>query len=131
MNSECFATNILMRLEEKIFPEGRTGHAKRLIARMDNCSIHRSGATEDYIKQNNVMRLRHPPYAPGFAPSDFYLFPSIKEKLKNIRIVEEDALFHRLQELLNEIPIKELRKAFDTCINRLLDVSQGDGGDIS
>jgi hypothetical protein len=29
-------------------------------------------------------------------------------------MVGEDDLFHRLQELLNEIPIKELRKVFGT-----------------
>jgi hypothetical protein len=56
------------------------------------------------------MRLRHRPYSPDWALSDFYLFPGVKEKLKNIRMVDEDDLFDRLQELLNEIPIKELDK---------------------
>jgi transposase len=56
---------------------------------MDNCSIHTNRATEDYMKQNNMMRPRHPPYSPDLAPSGFYLFPSVKEKLKNIRMVGE------------------------------------------
>jgi hypothetical protein len=49
MNSEYFATDIPAQLE-KICPAGKTGHAKRLIGHMDNCSIHRNGATEDYTK---------------------------------------------------------------------------------
>jgi histone-lysine N-methyltransferase SETMAR len=89
MNSEYFTTNIFARLAEKIFPERRTAHAKRLIVHMDNCSIHRSGGTEDYRKQNNMMRFRHPPYSPKLAPSDFGLFPGVKEKLKRIRKVDE------------------------------------------
>jgi hypothetical protein len=82
MNNESFTINILARLEEKIFPEGRTAHAKRTIVHMDNSSIHTRGATEDDMKRNNAMRLRQPPYSPAWAPSDFYLFPSAKEKLK-------------------------------------------------
>jgi histone-lysine N-methyltransferase SETMAR len=89
MNSEYTLTHIFAQREEKLFPEGRTAHAKRLIVHMDTCSIHTNGATEDYMKQNNMMRLRHPPYSPDLTLIGFYLFPSVKEKLKNIRIVDE------------------------------------------
>jgi hypothetical protein len=81
MNSEYFTTNTLARFE-KISPEGRTPHAKRLIIHMDNCSIHTGGAREDYMKQNNMMRLRYARYSADLAPSDFYLFPKGKEKLE-------------------------------------------------
>jgi hypothetical protein len=49
------ATDAIMN--EKIFPEGRTAHAKRLIIHMENCSTHTSRTREDYMKQNNMMRL--------------------------------------------------------------------------
>jgi D-mannonate dehydratase len=55
----------------------------------------------------------------------------MKEKLKKIRMVDEDDLSHRLQEFLNEIPIKKWRKVIVARIHRLLEVSQGDGGYIS
>jgi hypothetical protein len=55
----------------------------------------------------------------------------VKEKLKDIEMVDEQDLFHRLQELLNGIPIGELRKAFTVWIKRLLDLSKGDGSYIS
>jgi hypothetical protein len=50
MNTEYIPINILAQLKEKIFPEQRTVRAERLIVHMDNCSIHRSGATEDCTK---------------------------------------------------------------------------------
>jgi transposase len=91
MNRECFTINVLARLEKEIFPEGRTAHAQRLITvYMNNCSIHTSGATEDCMKQNNMLRVRYQPYSPGLVPCDFYLFPSVKEELKKIRMFDED-----------------------------------------
>jgi hypothetical protein len=54
-----------------------------------------------------------------------------ERKVENIWMVDEDNLSHRLQDLLNEIAVKEFRKVFGAWINRLLDVSQGDGGYIS
>jgi hypothetical protein len=78
-----------------------------------------------------MLRLRHPPYSPDRALSDFSCSPIIKEKLKDIRMVDEGALFHRLHELLKAIPRKELDKVFGTWIHRLMIVSQGDGAYIS
>jgi hypothetical protein len=40
-------------------------------------------------------------------------------------MVDEEDLFYRLQELLNDIPIRELRKVFIAWNKRLVDVSRG------
>jgi hypothetical protein len=95
------------RLEEKIFPDGR-----RLVVHMDNAPVHNCGMTISFHADHNLVRLQHPPYSPDLASSDFYLFQTVKEKLKNIEMVDEKDLFYRLQELLNDIPIRELRKVF-------------------
>jgi hypothetical protein len=55
----------------------------------------------------------------------------VKEKLKDIEIVYEEDLFYRLQELLNDILIRELRKVFTVWVKRLIDVSKGDGSCIA
>jgi hypothetical protein len=44
------------------------------------------------------------------------MFSTVKEKLKDIQIVDEEDLFYRLRECLNEIPIAELRKFFTAWI---------------
>jgi hypothetical protein len=125
MNSDYFTINILALLGQQMFPAGRKPHAKRLTIHLDSCSIPPSEATEGYIREYNMMRLKHPPYSPDLAPSDFYLFPTITKKLKDIRMVDEDDLVDPLHELLKAIPRKELDKLFDTWINRLMIVSQG------
>jgi hypothetical protein len=42
MHNDYFITNILEPLEQKIFPNGRKPHAKRLTVHLDDCSIHTS-----------------------------------------------------------------------------------------
>jgi hypothetical protein len=43
MNSDYFITNILESLEQKIFPNGRKPHVKRLTVHLDNCLIKPAG----------------------------------------------------------------------------------------
>jgi hypothetical protein len=50
-----------------------------------------------------MIRLQHPPDSLDLLPSDFYLFPTIKEKLKDIQMADEEDLFYRVQEILNSI----------------------------
>jgi hypothetical protein len=96
MNSDYFFTNIIEPLEQKIFPNGRGSHAERLTVHLDSCSIHTSGANEVFMAEHNVIRLKHSPYSPDLAPSDFYLFPTIKERLTNIQMVNDEDFFYRL-----------------------------------
>jgi hypothetical protein len=75
-----------------------------------------------------MMRLKHCPYSPDLAPSDFHVLPTVNEWLKDIDMVDEEDLFNRLKEILNEIPRREFDKAFEAWINRVMTVSGGDGG---
>jgi hypothetical protein len=103
MDSGYFTTNILGPLEQKVFPTGRNPDAKRLTIFLENRSIHMSPTTEEYIRQHNMIRLQHPPYSPDSASSDFFLFPTIKEKPKDLQVADEDNLFYRLQDISNSI----------------------------
>jgi hypothetical protein len=131
MNSDYFITNILEPLEQKMFPNGRKSHAKWLTVHLVNCSTHTGRASWVFMAEHNMTRLKHPPYSRDPAPSDFYLFPTIKERLTCIQMVDEEDLFYRLRKLLNEIPVRELRKVFDSWIKRLTAVIRGDGSYIS
>jgi hypothetical protein len=92
---------------------------------LDNCSIHTSRPSEVFLAGHNLIRLKHPPYSSDLAPSDFYLFPAIKERLTYIQMVDEEDLFYRLRELLNEVPVRELGKLLDTWIKHLTAVTRG------
>jgi hypothetical protein len=81
MNSAYFMTNILILLEQIIFPRGRTPHEKRFMVHLDNCSVHTSRASTDWLEEHNILHMLHPPYSPNLASSSFYLFPTVKRNL--------------------------------------------------
>ena len=43
---------------------------------------HTAAATLDYLQENGVQLVTHPPYSSDLAPCDFFLFPTIKKELK-------------------------------------------------
>jgi hypothetical protein len=55
-----------------------------------------SGASEVYISEHNMIQIKHHPYSPDLARSDFYSVPTFKDKLKNIDTFDEEVLFYRL-----------------------------------
>jgi hypothetical protein len=130
MSANRFTENIPSPFEEKIFPDGREAHGRRLVVHLDDAPVHNHRMKASFLADHNMVRLQHP-YSRDLARSDFYLFPAVKEKLKDIKMVDEEDLFYQLQELLNDTPIRELRKVFAGWIKRLVDVSKGDRSYIS
>ena len=41
----------------------------------DNAPAHQSVLVKDFLANNNVTTLQHPPYSPHLTPANFYLFP--------------------------------------------------------
>ena len=40
--------------------------------------------------QNSIQVVTHPPYSPDLAPCDFFLFPTVKEKVKGTQFGTPD-----------------------------------------
>jgi transposase InsO family protein len=93
MNSAYFVTNTLTPLEEAIFLRISPPHQKRFVIHLDNCSVHMSRASTEWLEEHGMRRMSSRPYSPDLAPSDFYLFPTIKEKLERIQVADEDQCF--------------------------------------
>jgi histone-lysine N-methyltransferase SETMAR len=91
MNSNYFIANIFISFEKAIFPRGRAPHQKRLVIYFRKGSVHTSRASRDWLKEYGMRRTPHSPYSPDLAPSDFYLFPPVKEKLEWIQVGGEDS----------------------------------------
>ncbi|CAH1972730.1 unnamed protein product [Acanthoscelides obtectus] len=56
----------------KINPE------RRIILHQDNVSSHASQKTRQYLAEEYVELLDHPPFSPDLSPNDFFTFPKIK-----------------------------------------------------
>ena len=46
----------------------------------DNAPTHRALATQEKLAYLGFQCLDHPPFSPDLAPSDYHLFPGLKEK---------------------------------------------------
>jgi histone-lysine N-methyltransferase SETMAR len=90
MNRAYFLTNILIPLDEAIFPQGRAPHENRLVIHLDNCSVHTSRVSTNWLEEHSILRMPHPPYSPDLASSDFYLFLTVNEKFEWIHLADED-----------------------------------------
>ena len=70
----------------------------------DNAPTHAALLTR-FLTDNNMTVVPHPPYSPDLAPSDFFLFPKLKMKLKGWRFqteeiqVESQAILNMLRAL--------------------------------
>jgi hypothetical protein len=95
MNSAYFVTNILTPLEQAIFPRGRVSQQKRLVIHLNNCSVHTSRASRDWLEEDDMRRMPQPLYSLDLTPSDFYLFLTVKEKLERIQVADEDQFLNR------------------------------------
>jgi transposase len=48
----------------------------------DNARPHTGCTVQEFLPRNKMAVVSHPPYLPDLAPSDFFLFPKMKIKLK-------------------------------------------------
>jgi len=63
----------------------RIGIRNDTLLQHDNARPHTSAATREAIQRLDFSVLPHPPYSADLVPSDFHLFPKLKEHLKGQR----------------------------------------------
>jgi transposase len=98
---------------------------------IDNSSVHKSGATWQFMSEHPISRMPQPPNSPDLASSDFYAFPIWKNRLERIQTADGDDLFEQFLELLHAIPVDELKRAFAAWINRVREGSEGNGDSMA
>jgi hypothetical protein len=81
--------------------------------------------------------LEHPPYSPDPAPSDFFLFPKMKEILKERHIDDIDDIRSNMTAVLKAIAQNQFRNCFEgrtrrwhRCIASQWEYFEGDHSDI-
>jgi hypothetical protein len=124
MNSDYFVTNMLISLAQMIFPCRRAPHEKRLVISVDNCSVHTSRGSTDWLEKHGIHRIPDQLYSPNLATSDLYLFSTVKEKLERIHLADEDQFFECLQGVLRDLDQQKLNRVFQASVRRVQEVSE-------
>ena len=81
--NQVYYLEVLESLREKVRwkrPELFANNS--LILHHDNTPAHTALSVREFLATKQITVLEHPAYSPDLAPSDFFLFPKIKDILK-------------------------------------------------
>ena len=85
----------------------------------DNAAAHKCALVQDFLKEEHVTQLPHPPYSPDLSPCDFFLFPLLKKTLSGRRYGSRCALGSAIHQCLLGVPKEAYLSAFKEWISRL------------
>ena len=78
---------------------------KNLKFHHDNARPHVASSVVKYLNDQNFTIMNHPPYSPDLAPSDFWLFDYIKQRLDDHS--SSESLAKQIVKITADIPKKE------------------------
>jgi hypothetical protein len=67
----------------------------------------------EFLASNQITVLEHPPYSPALAPTDFFLFPNIKEILKGRHFHNTDDIRSNMMAALKAISQNQFQNCFE------------------
>ncbi|CAH2003731.1 unnamed protein product, partial [Acanthoscelides obtectus] len=97
----------------KINPE------RRIILHQDNASSHTAQKTRQYLTEENVELLDHPPYSPDLSPNDFFNFPKIENRLPGQRFQSTEEADDAFKNAVLDLPANEWNKCFENWFERM------------
>ena len=127
VNAEWYINTCLPKVLEAWCVKHPRASTRRLLLHHDNASAHTAAATFDYLQENGVQHVTHPPYYPDLAPCDFFLFPAIKKELKGkpFETVEDARAF--VEDQISGMGQSEWAGAVDSWFRRMGKCIHADG----
>ncbi len=79
----------------------------------DNAPTHKARVTMEFHCQVLTTRGRHPPYSPDLAPSNFFLFPKLKAKIRGHHYPTIADLQEAVDQALESFSTQDFEHCFD------------------
>ena len=89
---------------------------KRIVPHHDNARPHTARATVEAINSLGFSVLPHPPYGPDLAPSDFHLFPKLKEYLRGCHFDSNEELERTVRRWIRAQSVEEFQRFQSTLV---------------
>ncbi|CAH1969630.1 unnamed protein product [Acanthoscelides obtectus] len=74
---------------------------------------HTAQKTRQYLTEENVELLDHPPYSPDLSPNDFFTIPKIKNRLRGQRFQSPEEAVDAFKNAVLDLPANEWNKCFE------------------
>lgn len=117
LDSECYIENCLTPAFNEIRRQRPSSGLRGILLLHDNARPHVSQNTCSFIQDQGVTEIDHPPYSPDLAPSDYWLFDFIKQRLEDVS--SSEMLVKAITAIMKKIDKKEYFKTFEKYIERL------------
>lgn len=116
VNADWYTT---VCLPEVIAERRKNNPKRRIILHHDNASSHTARRTIEFLAEENIEILDHPPYSPDLSPNDFFTFPKIKEKLRGQRFQSPEEAVEAYKTLILTTPTLEWNNCFNNWFERM------------
>ncbi|CAH1981727.1 unnamed protein product [Acanthoscelides obtectus] len=97
----------------------KINHERRIILQKDNASSHTAQKTRQYLAEENVELLHHPPYSPYLSPNDSFTYPKIKNRLRGQRFQSPEEAVDAFKNAVLDLPANEWNKCFENWFERM------------
>lgn len=118
-----YYANLISKLHERIKEKRRGKLRKGILFHQDNAPVHKSHIAMNAIHDAGFEWHEHPAYSPDLAPSDYFLFPKLKEYLRGTRYDDDYQVMTAVNDWLEDQPqeffsrgIRALEHRWTKCI---------------
>ena len=90
VTDDFYANEILPKVFNKFKRKHERKTVHNILLHYDNALLHDTSNIKDFLNENQVKLLPHPPYSPDLVLCDFFLFSRIKKELgeKNLKVLK-------------------------------------------
>lgn len=99
-----YYANLIAKVREAIKQKRRGKLSRGVIFHHDNAPVHTSRVAAAAIDAAGFAMLEHPPYSPDLAPSDFFLFPKLKEHIRGKQYSSDEEVMDAVNAFFEEQP---------------------------
>jgi [histone H3]-lysine36 N-dimethyltransferase SETMAR len=112
-----YIENCLKPVVKEIWKQRKVAGTKGIKLLHDNARPHIHSDVINYLTEEGINIMPHPPYSPDLAPCDYWLNDYIKRNLTDQP--DEKSLARAVSKVMKKIPEEEYKKTFDKLLERM------------
>ncbi|CAF4623051.1 unnamed protein product, partial [Rotaria sp. Silwood2] len=114
---ESPTTIVVEPVVKEIWKQRKSADTKGIKFLQDNARPHIHSDVINYLTEEGIIIMLHPPYSPDLAPCDYWLNNYIKRNLTDQP--DEKLLARAVSKVMKKIPKEEFKKTFDKLLERM------------
>ena len=128
VTTDWYANHCLPKIFQALCKRRPRMGVRGLLLHHDNASAHTAAVTLDFLAASDVQLVIHTPYSPELAPCDWFLFPSVKRKLKGKQFQNAEDARAFVEGVILDIPQSTWSGVIDSWFEKMVKCVQAEEG---